>query len=210
MDKTPEVNSSSENPKIPEDWKFPERNKQGLKVLQIDFDGRFLAFEEPKKLTQVPYLYSGGEYFFSGDGQIAAFRSHGKVETSIAFNMGELRIMYTLPLGQTEPYDSLLGIRFGIQEMGNARYDGGILGLAHLGRLFIEKDLNGIPIESPRLMFGNYEISNGDRKRRYDLSEVSSGNNFAIEGISGKSEARIFNNRHEEVFRLAWGQQELE
>jgi hypothetical protein len=63
-----EADSSPENIRIPEHWKFKERNDSGLKVRQIDLDQRFLAFDlhyDPNiSFNTLKY----GDYFFDDEG----------------------------------------------------------------------------------------------------------------------------------------------
>lgn len=61
-----EADSLQENPKIPENWSFPERDAPGLKIDQIDLDERFLALNIPDDLPG----FSGGssDYFFDSEG----------------------------------------------------------------------------------------------------------------------------------------------
>lgn len=64
-----EIDSPPENPKIPGDWKFPERGDPGLKVTQIDLGERFLAFTLPDGSDN-----KSVDYFFGSEGDITGYR----------------------------------------------------------------------------------------------------------------------------------------
>ena len=98
MDKTPEINSSPENPKIPENWKFPERNEGiALRAFQVDKDEGYLALD----------MSSHGrgtiDYFFSRDGSPLLERNIANLPRIQIYKWGELQIEYFFTYGQT-PY----------------------------------------------------------------------------------------------------------
>lgn len=70
----PEINQSSEGLKIPENWKFRERNVPGIEVDDIDLDQRFIAIN----LLDVQSREYGDEkyadYFFDSEGKETLFR----------------------------------------------------------------------------------------------------------------------------------------
>ena len=75
--KPPEINPPPENIEIPEDWQFPERDKPGLKVAQIDLDQRFLAFtlpDNPRAKGWPGYQGEYGDYFFTSEGKPSEYR----------------------------------------------------------------------------------------------------------------------------------------
>lgn len=214
--KTPEINPQSEGLKIPANWKFPEREECGIKVVQIDINEKFLAVQRPKNIqdSNITHpLYGSEECFFNKDGEEVTFRSHMKRETYIGFRQGELPITYTLPIGSPERYSSSLHVGFNSGEAGGglvgASYDRGMLRFASLDQFFTTKDLNGITIKSPRLIFGSYQIATPDEKRTFDLNKELSGNDFIVE-IQGKNEAAISSDQHKKLFTVAWGMQESE
>jgi hypothetical protein len=219
MDKTPEINSSPENLQIPENWQFPERGDPGIKVEQIDLNEKFLAYQydiniQDPNVTHPLYGYE--ECFFNENGKVVVSRSHEKISTYIGFWGGELPIMYLLSTRAQGPYpSSSLEVHFSSGEaggsLGDSMYDRDTLRFTALGEYFTAKDLSGVLIKSPKLVFISFQTVTPEEKRTFDLKKDLSGSNFVVkEDESRENEATVFNNREEEIFKVVWGEQEDE
>ena len=93
-----ETGSTAENPKIPENWQFPERDEGiPLRAIQVDKDEGYLALDMSSHGRGII------DYFFSRDGIPLLERNVANLPCIQIYKWGELQIEYFFTYGQT-PY----------------------------------------------------------------------------------------------------------
>lgn len=166
--------SQPEKIAIPEYWKFPERNKKGLVVKQIDLPQGFLAITLPgasyykeKKIYKGEYV----DYFFNQEGRPRELRRHSGFDTQIKLRKGESEMLLNIhEWGRLPEFSEFNGISI------------------------LEPDANPRIIEDPSKMLATvsyrYPLNNIDNSTHYNLLSTSCfGENFVVDRKGKKIKA---------------------
>ena len=212
-----EISQSSENLKIPENWKFPERDQPDLKPVQVESDSRFLAFTVPDGRHQ-----KSVEYFFDNEGEISGYCITPLVGNISVGLTTDSRSVYdfhryasldapkvidvTVIFKNSELSDETLEDRIG--------YIGSLYGnvyLVNVDSVFLKQSEEEKEIKSPR--FG-LRIENGEVK--FDAmapkAYFEDRNEYIVENfvIRKKTEqtAEIFDKGGKQIFGVEWRTEE--
>ena len=214
MDKTPETNSSPENPKIPENWNFLGRNDPGLKIRQIDLDKSFLAFnlpDNPISRTLPHYKGEYRDYFFDQEGRRLDERVHGAFDTHINV-VRDIKVSYSAH-EWAGPNHINLDIVFlksetaspPAFELAGANYTSGRLSSVSLGSCFTSIAGEENYLRSPMFIIGQYSresLRSGNWEINFSEA-LPANNSFAVSDIIDRQV--VFNQDKEPIFRVEWG-----
>lgn len=222
-----EINQSSENLKIPENWNFPEKNEQGLKLIQIDPEERFLALTVPDGKG-----HKSVEYFFGAEGNVSGYLIVPSANSPNNIDVGltsDIKVIYNItrntgsglhPLTPMEIYVFLISDKDHLMDpefeemLGDFYYRSGELCGVMVDSTFAEEKSH---IESPRFFLQalNYNASwtspdfgfDVNSPRKYDSSkkEFDTGN-FVLRGVN-RQKLDVVDKDKKQVFEIEFGRE---
>jgi len=213
-----EIDSSPEIPKIPENWKFPERDQPDLKPVQIDNDARFLAFTVPdgRGLKSV-------EYFFNREGEAVGYYRIPFLSGAAGIAVtSDCKTQYVIPsmLSGTAPEniyvlfkkaESKLGTFATGDRLGAVFYHQGELSSIQVDPVFLERPEEEDSIESPKyqlsIINSGVLLSLIDRQNDYFHGRRKfTMDNFVIDSETkkAKDKVEVFEKNGKEVFEIKW------
>lgn len=226
-----ETNLPSEHLELPPNWTFLERDRTGLKVVQIDPSQGFLAFtlpSVPEYGDNPSYKGEYGDYYFDAKGKPTDFRIHACNDTAIELQ-GDIPIAFKVHENQGSVSFNLRGTfqdrldRFSVGtaseptlgKLGGFMFDHQVSGrpieltACVLGSLFTrqQKGKDGQDIESP-LVFFEVKYEKGMQARPYRLEDweyhILESTDFTLQEGNEPNKICFLDKQGKEIYQVEW------
>jgi hypothetical protein len=229
MDNLSELNPQSETIRIPESWKFPERDTKGLKVEQIDLGQNFLAFSLP----ELPYIkktsfYKGeyADYFFDSKGNPTDCRKRSRFYTNIILST-DMETHFEIDGQSSLPGDSRISVfilepnlETGILERTNEDFNKRLGYFSFVesddihsnklytvslgGNLVIDKAGNRVKSPNVVIIGANGENGNNLETSHWNLNPFSYDKSYSLCEREKPNEVLFQNEQGDITFKLNW------